>query len=163
MLAGDLLTLTAGGTVERCKVGQVAAAVRPRHGGGAVLGVERGFALEDADGTVTHLEELWTDHGVRMNDGACDLDGRFYCGSMAYDKRPEGAALYGLDPDGTVEVVVEGVTISNGLDWSPDGSLAYYNDTETYRVDVFDYDRDAGLTARRPFVRIPPRPAVRTA
>jgi sugar lactone lactonase YvrE len=54
-----------------------------------------------------------------------------------------------------VRRVLDGVTISNGLDWSPDGSLAYYNDTATHRVDVFDHDRDAGLTGRRPFVRLP--------
>jgi sugar lactone lactonase YvrE len=86
-----------------------------------------------------------------MNEGGCDPDGRFYCGSMAYDKRPGGAAIYRLDPDLSVRVVVEGVTISNGLEWSPDGTLAYYNDTDTFRVDVFDYDREAGLTGRRPF------------
>ena len=108
-----------------------------------------------ADGTLTHLGELWTDPGVRMNEGSCDPDGRFYCGSMAYDKRPGAATLYRLDPDGSVHVVLEGVTISNGLDWSPHGALAYYNDTATGRVDVFDYDRDPGLTGRRPLVRIP--------
>ena len=73
-----------------------------------------------------------------MNEGGCDPDGRFYCGSMAYDQRPGGAALYRLDPDGSTRVVLEGVTVSNGLDWSPDGARAYYNDTATYRVSVFD-------------------------
>jgi sugar lactone lactonase YvrE len=155
MLAGDVLFLAADGTVERHNVGRIAAAVRPRRRGGAVFGVERGFALEDADGTLTHLAELWTDRGVRMNEGGCDPDGRFYCGSMAYDMRPGAAALYRLDPNGSARVVLEGVTVSNGLDWSPDGSLAYYYDTATHRVDVFDYDRDAGLTGRRPLVRIP--------
>jgi sugar lactone lactonase YvrE len=53
-------------------------------------------------------------------------------------------------------VVLEGVTVSNGLDWSPDGSRAYYNDTSTHRVDVFDYDREAGLTGRRPFAEMAP-------
>lgn len=43
------------------------------------------------------------------------------------------------------------MTISNGLEWSPDGTLAYYNDTETLRVDVFD-DDGTGLVERRPFV-----------
>jgi sugar lactone lactonase YvrE len=51
-----------------------------------------------------------------------------------------------------VRVVLEGDTVSNGLDWSPDGSRAYYNDTATYRISVFDYDTDAGLTNRRVFV-----------
>ncbi len=151
MLAGDVLSLAAGGAVERRHVGSICAAVRPRRQGGAVLGLERGFALEEPDGTLTVLDELWTDEGVRMNEGGCDPDGRFYCGSMAYDKRPGGGALYRLDPDRSVRVVLGEVTISNGLDWSPDGSLAYYNDTDTFRVDVFEYDRDAGLTGRRPF------------
>jgi sugar lactone lactonase YvrE len=74
---------------------------------------------------------------------------------MAYDRTPGAAALYRLDPDGTTRVVLEGVTISNGLDWCPDGSRAYYNDTETLRVDVFDYDSAAGLSNRRAFVHVP--------
>ena len=49
------------------------------------------------------------------------------------------------------------MTISNGLEWSPDGSLAYYNDTPTGTIWVFDYDRTAGLTNRRPFAT-PPGP-----
>jgi sugar lactone lactonase YvrE len=155
MLAGDVLSLAADGAVRRRHVGRVAAAQRPRRGGGAIIAVERGFTLEDADGTLTPLEPVWSDPGVRMNDGGCDPDGRFWCGSMAYDQRPGAAALYRLDPDGSVRTVLEGVTVSNGLDWSPDGSLAYYDDTATHRVDVFDYDRAAGLTGRRPFVHLP--------
>lgn len=87
-----------------------------------------------------------------MNEGACDPEGRFYCGSMALDRRPGGGAVYRLDPDRSVHVVLTDVTISNGLDWSPDGSRAYFNDTETNRVDVFDYDPVAGLRNRRRFV-----------
>ena len=158
MLAGDVLSLGADGSVERRHVASVAAALRPRRAGGAVLGVERGFALEDAAGAITHLSELWTDEWLRMNEGACDPDGRFYCGSMAYDKRPGAGAVYRLDPDRSVHSVLANVTVSNGLDWSPDGSLAYYNDTDTGRVDVFDYEREAGLTGRRPFVETGARP-----
>ena len=121
-----------------------------------MIGVERGFALEEPDGTLAALPELWTDSGIRMNEGGCDPDGRFYCGSMAYDKTPGAAALYRLDPDGSTSVVLEHVTISNGLEWSPDGSRAYYNDTDTHRVDVFDYDRESGLSNRRPFVEVAP-------
>ncbi len=154
MLAGDVLSLAADGTVRRRHVGDVAAAVRPRRGGGAVIAVERGFALEGQDGALTRLDPVWSDPSIRMNEGGCDPDGRFWCGSMAYDQRPRAASLYRLDPDGSSHRVLTDVTISNGLDWSPDGSLAYYADTATHRIDVFDYDRDAGLTGRRPFVRL---------
>jgi sugar lactone lactonase YvrE len=155
MLAGDVLSLAGDGRVERRHVGTVVAALRPRRAGGAVIGVERGFALEDVDGTVTTLDEVWTDAGVRMNDGACDPDGRFYCGSMAYDQRPGAGTLYRLDPDGAVSVVLSDVTISNGLGFAPDGSHAYYVDTPTRRIDRFDYDTANGLTGRRPFVELP--------
>ena len=158
MLAGDVLSLGADGTVDRRHVSRVVAAIRPRLEGGAVLGIERGFALEDTHGKITRLAELWPNDELRMNEGACDPDGRFYCGSMAYDKQPGAGALYRLDADRSVHVALENVTVSNGLDWSPDGSRAYYNDTDTHRIDVFDYDRDSGLSERRPFAEVPGRP-----
>jgi sugar lactone lactonase YvrE len=62
-------------------------------------------------------------------------------------------ALYRLDAGGTVSVVLSSVTCSNGLAWTPDGASAYYVDSLTYRIDVFDYD-ELGLTGRRPFVTV---------
>jgi sugar lactone lactonase YvrE len=152
MLAGDILSLNDDGSVDRRHVAEVAAALRPRSRGGAVIGIERGFALENAGGTLVHLGELWTNEHVRMNEGSCDPDGRFYCGSMSKDKRPGAGALYRLDPDLSVHVVLPDVTISNGLEWTKDGSRAYYNDTPTCAVSVFDYDSKTGLTNRRVFV-----------
>ena len=157
MLAGDVLSLGEDGAIGRRHVGDIAAAVRPRSAGGAVIGVERGFALEDPDGTLSRLDQLWSDDGVRMNEGGCDPDGRFYCGSMAYDQTPGAASLYRLDADLSVHVVLEGVTVSNGLEWSPDGSRAYYHDTATLTISVFEYEREAGLTTRRPFADTSPK------
>jgi sugar lactone lactonase YvrE len=91
-----------------------------------------------------------------MNEGACDPDGRFYCGSMAHDQAPGAASLYRLDPDLSVHTVLTGVTVSNGLDWSPDDSCAYYNDTATFQVAAFDYDGDSGLSGRRVFADTAP-------
>jgi sugar lactone lactonase YvrE len=155
MLAGDVHRVdVASGSVARLHLADVVAAIRPRVGGGMVIGVERGFALVDGNGAVHELGTIWTDASIRMNDGGCDPDGRFYCGSMAYDMRPGAGALYRLNLDGSVTVVLSGVTISNGLAWSPDHLIAYYVDTATLRVDMFDYSLEAGLHARRPFVRI---------
>src|SRR5690242_8800023 len=76
MLAGDVLALAPDGAICRRHVGSVPAALRPRREGGAVIGVERGFAFEGADGTLTSLPALWADAGVQMNEGGCDPDGR---------------------------------------------------------------------------------------
>ena len=154
MLAGDVLSLGADGIVERRHVGDIAAALRPRRDGGAVIAIERGFLLEDPDGTLTGLAELWNDEQVRMNEGGCDPDGRFYCGSMAYQQAPGAGSLYRLDADRSVSVVLSDVTISNGLEWSPDGAHAYYNDTATGQISVFDYEVVSGLSGRRVFVQI---------
>src|SRR3954465_8528610 len=68
MLAGDVLTLGDDGGVTRRHVGTGAAAMRPRRGGGAVIAVERGFALEEPDGSLVVLDEVWTDDTIRMNE-----------------------------------------------------------------------------------------------
>jgi sugar lactone lactonase YvrE len=164
MFAGDVLSMgldgPAGGygPITRRHVGVIAAALRPRRGGGAVIAVERGFLLEGAAGELEPLPDLWADRGLRMNEGSCDPDGRFYCGSMAYDQAPGRGTVYRLDGDRSTSVVFGGSTISNGLAWSPDGSIAYYIDTPTRRIDMFDYAKDSGLTRRRTFVEITETP-----
>lgn len=158
MLAGDILTVdVSSGDVERLHVGEVAAAFRPRAAGGMIVAIERGFATVDVDGNVESLGELWSDPGVRMNEGGCDPHGRFYCGSMAYKGSSGAGAMYCLNPDRTVAKILPEVTVSNGLAWSPDHKLAYYIDTATHRIDVFDYDPSVGLVveSRRPLVEIP--------
>lgn len=160
MLAGDVLSLDQKtGEVRRHHVGSVAAALRPRATGGAVIALERGFGLLDAGqldaGGEPHLlGELWSDTSVRLNEGGCDPQGRFYCGSMAYDAAPGRGELYRLDVDGGVTSVLDKVTISNGLAWSPDRATAYFVDTPTQRIDAFDYDPRTGLTCRRTVVHI---------
>ena len=153
MFAGDVLSLADDGSVRRRHVADLVAAMRPRVAGGVVYAVERGLLLEGADGVLEPLP-LWEDPGVRMNEGACDPDGRFWAGSMAYDRNKGAASLYRVAADRHVETVLPHVTISNGLGWSPDGTLAYYNDTATHEVSVFDYDLDSGLTNRRTLVRV---------
>ena len=92
-------------------------------------------------------------HGpeLRMNDGACDPEGRFWVGSMRLDEGPGDAALYRYD-GGELVTVLTGISLSNGIGWSPDASLMYYVDSPTQRIDVFDYD--GGLANRRPFATI---------
>jgi len=158
MHAGDVLHLDqTTGRVHRWHIGTVAAAIRPRLTGGAVIATERDFVLADhLDGPTRPAAEGITAAGVRFNDGACDPQGNFYCGTMAYDETPGAGALFRLSAT-TLQVqrVLGNLTISNGLAWTADGSRTYYVDTPTGRVDVFDYDTD-GFTNRRPFVTIDP-------
>jgi sugar lactone lactonase YvrE len=95
---------------------------------------------------------------VRMNDGACDPQGRFWAGTMAYDESPGAGVLYRLELDGTCTTVQTGLTISNGIDWSPDGSVMYLSDSGDAIVDAFDFDPVSGdIGGRRTVVRITER------
>ncbi len=153
MLAGDILSIGADGSVDRLPTGSaIAAFVRPRTGGGYVVGVERGIALADSPfDRPTLSPQLWSDPNVRMNEGGVDPSGRLYAGSMPYDKTPGGAKLYRIGADGSIDVVLDSVTTSNGIDFTPDGLFAYYNDTATGGTSVFDVDASGNLINRRLF------------
>ena len=164
MLRGDILSLDPDalpehGLVEpeRRHVSKVVAALRPRTSGGWVVATEHDFAVTagDDDWTLRPVARALDDPGIRLNEGGCDLAGGFLCGSMAYAKTAGAATLYRLDPDGSVDVVLSDLTISNGFSIDPTGRLAYYIDTPTMRVDVFDVGADGrSLSGRRPFVHI---------
>ncbi len=142
----------ATGRNDRKDVGIDVGAVAVRASGGLVLAAADGFRALGEDGSQTVLAEVEADDpGMRMNDGKCDRHGRFWAGTMAYDEAgPAGlGTLYRLDPDLSVRLMVDGVSISNGIDWSPDDRLMYFIDSLTRRVDVFDFDRDDGAISNR--------------
>jgi sugar lactone lactonase YvrE len=121
-------------------------AVALRQDGGLIAAAGKGFASID-DGALHWLGKV--ESGRRMNDGKCDPAGRFIAGTLVDEDTPGGAALYRLDR-GNVSSIFGGVTISNGLGWSPSGTIMYYIDTPLRRLDAFDYDVASGaLTGRR--------------
>ncbi|WP_314411474.1 SMP-30/gluconolactonase/LRE family protein [Streptomyces kroppenstedtii] len=91
--------------------------------------------------------------GRRANDAAVAPDGALWAGTMRYDEAAGGGTLSRVAPDGSAEIVLDDVTVSNGTGWSPDGRLMYYIDTPTRRVDVFDFDGQRA-TNRRQLVAI---------
>ena len=91
-----------------------------------------------------------------MNDGACDPQGRFWGGTLAEDHHDGGGALYRLDRDGRTEMVLEGLTISNGIGWSPDGRTMYLVDSGPRVIHAFAFDGDRGtISAGRILVTVP--------
>ena len=142
----------------RMDVGVDVGAIAVRASGGLVMAAADGFRSLETDGSQTLLAEVGADDpAMRMNDGKCDRHGRFWAGTMAYDETgPAGSGkLYRLDLDLSVRPVLDGVSISNGIDWSPDDRLMYFIDSRTQQVDVFDFDLDDGaITNRRTLIEV---------
>ena len=150
LLRGEVVTIAADGAVaDRLRVGAVAAAWRERVGGGLEVATERGFALVEPDGSIGWSGEAWAEPDLRMNEGACDPQGRFYCASMGYDARPGAGTMWRLDPDRSLHRIANGFTIANGLVWSLDGETAYHVDTPTGRIDGYAFDSVTGRFGRR--------------
>jgi len=134
--------------------GTVGAVAPIEGGGGWLLAAGRGLRLLLPDGSSRLISQV-APVGTRMNDGACDSRGRFWAGTLAVDQRPGAGALYRFDGDGAARLVLPGLTISNGVDWSPDAATMYLADSGPGVVYAFDFDADTGaLAGRRVLVTI---------
>lgn len=118
--------------------------------GGMVMAGEQGWsAYEPETGAWRHLADPELNQpSTRFNDGKCDRAGRFIAGTASLRGESEGA-LYSLHADGSWHRLLEGVTCSNGITWSPDDRTMYYIDSYTYKVDALDYDIATGQAANR--------------
>jgi sugar lactone lactonase YvrE len=145
------------GTDRSYDVGQPVSAIVPRAAGGYVVALRDGFALWDGETTTLVAPVEPNRREIRMNDGACDSRGRFWAGTMHLEYRKGEGALYRLDESRVAEVLLSGVTISNGIAWSLDNTTMYYVDTPTQGIDAFDFDPETGaITDRRRLVQIDP-------
>jgi sugar lactone lactonase YvrE len=91
---------------------------------------------------------------MRFNDGEVDSRGRFWAGTMseADNPQPEGV-LYRLDPDLSVHAMESGLSISNGIGWSPDDKTMYLTDSPRRIIYAYDFDVETGsINNRRVFV-----------
>jgi len=103
--------------------------------------------LELASTKLTLLSPLENElPGNRFNDGKCDPRGRFIAGTMALAENDPAGSLYSFDGR-SITKLLSGITVSNGLTWSPDHKTFYYIDTPTREVRAFDYDIESGVIA----------------
>ena len=71
---------------------------------------------------------------MRFNDGAMDPEGRYFAGTMNDPKikQPtDEGVLFRLDPDRSLHRVIEGVSIPNGIGFTPDHKFMYFIDSPT--------------------------------
>jgi len=119
-----------------------------RDGGSFVLATVDGFAVASWHRGKLELEIVGEpereNERVRMNDGKCDPLGRFWAGSMSYSETDPLGSLYVLGSDHQILRVASGLTISNGLGWSPSADTMYHIDSATYSVAALDFDPIAG-------------------
>jgi len=130
-----------------------------RKSGGLVVALRTGFALVDVcSGAVTRFGSFqFNKPDMRFNDGRSDPAGRFWAGTLHEKRAPGTASLYRLEPGGGCSPMIDGLTVSNGLAWSPDGRTMYFADSWTKTIFQCDFDLDTGVARnQRVFAQLPP-------
>lgn len=82
------------------------------------------------------------------NDAKVGPDGRFYIGTQSSARKGVGDAvdgkLYSIDKDGEVTVLLDGLRLSNGFDWSMDEKRFYHTDSDTGIIKEYAFDKETG-------------------
>ena len=118
-------------------------AIVERKNGGYFGAVEEGFAeINATNGYEVVIDFLPAEE--RMNDAKADGLGRWWAGSNAIDFTAGKGQLHKLNPDKSYETVLTGLTLPNGLGWSPDNTKFYLVDTFASSLWVFDFDYSSG-------------------
>ena len=141
---------------DRIKLGGTVGAVACSAAGELLIAGARHLHTVGPDGVVTTGAQLIPDgKASRLNDGKCDPAGRFLVGSLALDHRQGNEILVSIGHGGDVTVIDDDLSLSNGLGWSPDGTVLYSIDTIPGLIWSRTYDPSTGATGpRREFLHL---------
>ncbi len=105
------------------------------------------FYLND-DNTVEPLYDREKYDIKYANDMKVGPDGRLYVGTQS--RKRVGVSdeidgkLYSIDKDGNVKILLDGLILSNGLEWSMDEKKFYHTDSDTKIIKEYDFDAENG-------------------
>ena len=131
------------GKTESFGVPSMIGAIAHTKDGHYIAATQKGFARISFEGKYSPLHSFLQDD-MRMNDGKVDPAGRFWAGSMALSFEKDRGSLYVLETDNSYQKVLDNITLSNGMGWSPDARYFYYIDSIPGVLKRFDYDLDNG-------------------
>jgi xylono-1,5-lactonase len=106
------------------------------------------------------LDQKAAGDAVGFNDLTTDAEGRLYVGSIAFaifkGEEAKPGNLYVIDRDGRVRQISDGILLTNGLGFSPDGRLLYHCDARRELVRVYDVRDDGSVGHWRAFAAMGP-------
>ncbi|WP_248704892.1 SMP-30/gluconolactonase/LRE family protein [Curtobacterium sp. MWU13-2055] len=152
---GTLVTAQSdGAVVSTVPLPPPLASFQPRASGGFVAALGDTVVVTDEHGVVerelTRVEHATA--GLRFNEGKCDPFGRFLVGSMNLTTGEPDGALYSVEADGTTRLLRGGFGVTNGFEWSDDGTVMYVTDTSVSTIYRGSYGPDGELGELEPFV-----------
>src|SRR5262245_44270876 len=160
--AGNLYfsDVTNGGVFRRRADGTIDTVVPKRRGvGGIALHADGGIVISGKN--ICHVRDgqtrvLFAKDGVPgFNDLFTDAEGRVYTGSMRSNPFSESGPrtpgeCYRIDAEGRATELYPGVSLTNGIGFSPDGRTIYHSDTALSQIHVHKLDAAGKATPATP-------------
>jgi gluconolactonase len=157
-----------GGVYLLGKGGETTQVIPRRRGvGGMALHAAGGLVVSGRDISYAPLDEakagavLVTSEaagGIGFNDLTTDAQGRIYVGSLAFrvfgGDEPKPGRLHRINLDGGMETLSDGVMLTNGLGFSPDGRRLYHSDSRAPGVRVYEVAADGSVGQWRLFANL---------
>lgn len=116
--------------------------------GGLIISCKEGAFYLNSDNTRTPLYDQAKYEILYGNDAKVGPDGRFYVGTQSSKRIGVGnevdGKLYCIDKNGMVKVLLDGLLLSNGMDWSMDEKHFYHTDSDTQIIKEYDFDKQNG-------------------
>ena len=162
VLNGGVFALANDGTVDRVVPHRRGIGGIVLHEAGGLVVGGRNIAFKSWDGARTRilLDNSITEGVVGFNDFTTDALGRIYVGSLGFvvfgGGEPKPGHLHMIDLDGSVHTLSDGVMLTNGMGFSPDGKRLYHADARGDVIRVYDVEDNGGLGTWLPLVETTP-------
>lgn len=102
------------------------------------------YEMDFSNYVIKKINEFVNAEYVRFNDGYIDSMGRFLIGTMGFPEVINGKGKLYSYFEGFYKILIDNVTISNGIAISNDSTNLYYIDTPTKKVVRYKYDINSG-------------------
>lgn len=141
-----LFRMTAtGGDFQSWPLPVTVSALALRENGGFIAATRHGFAeltVTENGPELAPVKGPALPEGWRMNDAACDRQGRFWAGSLSPTPAAPDAygSLFSLGQNAEITPRGGQFRVQNGLAWSPDGRTMYVSDSHITNPHVMAYD-----------------------
>lgn len=113
-----------------------------------IVSYEGGVGILEKNATITPIYDITKYEIKYANDMKVGPDGRIYVGTQS--SKFQGVSdevngkLYSIDKFGKVSVLLDGLILSNGLDWSPDEKVFYHTDSGVGIIKEYNFDKIYG-------------------
>ncbi|MGA2547260.1 MAG: SMP-30/gluconolactonase/LRE family protein [Rectinemataceae bacterium] len=148
----------ADGESKSYELSMPATALLRRRGGGWVAVTKEGLAFWDqASGAFEPIvDPVAGEPDLCFNDGAVDRSGRIVAGTMNFrEHRRKDGRVFRLETDLSLSTLDEGLSVANGIGFSPKGETMYVSEQFAGRILAYDYDAAAGrASGKRVFAEV---------